>query len=258
MPTTVSAGSPSSKRMTVGIDRTPYREAVAGVLVNVECAEFDLLIVVSRHVFEDRRDHSARATPWGPEIDNHRVLRMDDVFIERCVCDFGEIAHRGTIASRFAGTSVILGVGCREAECAVAEMARMIVAVSSATPRNAELAEQFELLTDLLELDGADGFRLQAYRRAASRIRESTAPVAQLAIEGKATRLDGIGPAIEAKIVEFTETGDMKALAEVRGRIPLGLVDVMHVPGLGPKTAIRLWEELGGYRLRLAAGGRRG
>ncbi len=120
----------------------------------------------------------------------------------------------------------------------------MIAAVSATVPRNAELAEQFELLADLLELDGADAFRLQAYRRAASRIRESTVPVAQLAIDGKATRLDGIGSTIEAKIVEFTETGDMKALAMVRGRIPPGLVDVMHVPGLGPKTARRLWEEL--------------
>jgi DNA polymerase (family 10) len=112
-------------------------------------------------------------------------------------------------------------------------------------PRNDELAERFELLADLLELDGADAFRLQAYRRAAARIRESAAPVAELALEEKATRLSGIGATIQAKIVEYATTGSMSALEKVRARIPEGLVEVMHVPGLGPKTARKLWQELG-------------
>ena len=112
-------------------------------------------------------------------------------------------------------------------------------------PRNDELATMLELLADLLELDGADAFRLTAYRRAATRVRESAVPVAQLAIEGKATRLSGIGGTIEKKIVEYSETGDLQALAKLRDRIPPGLVEVMHVPGLGPKTARRLWQELG-------------
>ena len=93
----------------------------------------------------------------------------------------------------------------------------------------------------MLELDGADAFRLAAYRRAAARIRESAVPVAQLAIDGKATRLSGIGGTIEAKIVEYVETGDMAALAKLRDKLPPGLVEVMHVPGLGPKTARKLW-----------------
>ena len=70
-------------------------------------------------------------------------------------------------------------------------------------PRNADLADRFDLLADLLELDGADAFRLAAYRRAATRIRESAVPVAQLAVDGKATRLSGIGSTIENKIVEL-------------------------------------------------------
>jgi DNA polymerase (family 10) len=112
-------------------------------------------------------------------------------------------------------------------------------------PRNDDLAERFELLADLLELDGADAFRLAAYRRAATRIRESAVSVAQLALEGKATRLSGIGGTIEKKIVELSETGDLQALAKLRDRIPEGLVEIMHVPGLGPKTARKLWQELG-------------
>jgi len=117
--------------------------------------------------------------------------------------------------------------------------------VPAKLPTNAELAERFELLADMLELDGADAFRLAAYRRAAARIRDSAVPVAQLALDGKATRLSGIGSTIEGKIVEVVETGDMNALAKLRDKLPSGLVEVMHVPGLGPKTARKLWSELG-------------
>jgi DNA polymerase (family 10) len=114
-----------------------------------------------------------------------------------------------------------------------------------ALPSNAELADRFELLADLLELDGSDAFRLAAYRRAATRMRESAAPVAQLALDGRATQIPGIGGTIAAKIVELSETGDLQALAKLRDRVPAGLVDVMRVPGLGPKTARRLYTELG-------------
>jgi DNA polymerase (family 10) len=112
-------------------------------------------------------------------------------------------------------------------------------------PRNAELADRFDLLADMLELDGADAFRLAAYRRAATRIRESAVPVAELALDGKATRLAGIGTTIQNKIVEYVETGDLSALAKLRDKLPAGLVEVMHVPGLGPKTAKKLFADLG-------------
>jgi DNA polymerase (family X) len=117
--------------------------------------------------------------------------------------------------------------------------------VARPLPSNAELAEEFELLADMLELDGADAFRLTAYRRAATRIRESAVPVAQLAMEGNATRLSGIGTTIQNKIVEFSETGDLNAVAKLREKLPSGLVEIMHVPGLGPKTARKLHAELG-------------
>jgi DNA polymerase (family 10) len=117
--------------------------------------------------------------------------------------------------------------------------------VARTLPRNADLAEKLDLLADLLELDGADSFRLSAYRRAATRIRESAAPVAQLALDGRATQIPGIGGTIAAKIVELVETGDLAALQKVRARIPEGLVAVTNIPGLGPKTARKIWQELG-------------
>ena len=112
-------------------------------------------------------------------------------------------------------------------------------------PRNDELADQLELLADLSELEGEDSFRVLAYRRAATRIRETGGPVAQLALDGKAKNLTGIGETIEQKIVEAIELGEMKALTKRKAVIPAEVVKFMRLPGLGPKTARRIWQELG-------------
>src|SRR5579864_5663428 len=69
-------------------------------------------------------------------------------------------------------------------------------------PRNAEVADQFDLLADLLELEGAESFRVLAYRRAATRMRETSTSVAQLAVAGRAKELQGIGKTIEEKILK--------------------------------------------------------
>jgi DNA polymerase (family 10) len=117
--------------------------------------------------------------------------------------------------------------------------------VPATLPRNDELAEQLELLADLSELEGEDSFRVLAYRRAATRIRETGGPVAQLALDGKAKSLTGIGKTIEGKIVEVIELGEMKALTKRKAIIPVEVVKFMRLPGLGPKTARRIWQELG-------------
>ena len=111
-------------------------------------------------------------------------------------------------------------------------------------PRNDELADQLELLADLSELEGEDSFRVLAYRRAATRIRETGGPVAQLALDGKAKALQGIGKTIEEKIVEVVELGEMKALTKRKALVPEEVVKFMRLPGLGPKTARRIWKEL--------------
>ncbi|MHB1243681.1 MAG: DNA polymerase/3'-5' exonuclease PolX [Gaiellaceae bacterium] len=116
--------------------------------------------------------------------------------------------------------------------------------MAGALPRNDELADQLELLADMSELEGEDSFRVLAYRRAATRIRETGGPVAQLALEGKAKALQGIGKTIEEKIVEVVETGEMKALTKRKALVPEEVVKFMRLPGLGPKTARRIWKEL--------------
>ena len=112
-------------------------------------------------------------------------------------------------------------------------------------PRNEVLAEQFELLADLMELQSADSFRIGAYRKAAARIRETPSSVAQLALDGKAKQLQDIGKTIEAKIVEVVDDGEIHALTKRKTEVPEEVARFMRLPGLGPKTARRIWQELG-------------
>ena len=112
-------------------------------------------------------------------------------------------------------------------------------------PRNPDLAAQFDLLADLMELEGADSFRVTAYRRAATRIRETGSSVAQLALDGRAKELQGIGKTIEEKIVQAVEDGEIHALTKRKAEVPAEVATFMRLPGLGPKTARRLWQELG-------------
>ncbi|HXG76720.1 MAG TPA: DNA polymerase/3'-5' exonuclease PolX [Gaiellaceae bacterium] len=117
--------------------------------------------------------------------------------------------------------------------------------MAKALPRNAELADQLDLLADLSEILGEDSFRVVAYRRAAARIRETPSPVAELALAGRAKELPGIGATIEQKVVEAVETGEMAALRKRREQVPEGVVDFLRLPGVGPKTAARIWTQLG-------------
>jgi DNA polymerase (family 10) len=112
-------------------------------------------------------------------------------------------------------------------------------------PRNDTLADQFELLADLMEVAAADSFRVNAYRRAAARIRETPVSVAQLALDGKAKALQGIGKTIEGKIVEVVDDGEIHALTKRKAEVPPEVATFMRLPGLGPKTARRIWQELG-------------
>jgi DNA polymerase (family 10) len=121
----------------------------------------------------------------------------------------------------------------------------MIAGMAKTLPRNPDVAAQFDLLADLLEIGGEDAFRVVAYRRAANRIRETAGPVAQLALEGRAKELSGIGKTIEEKIVQIVESGEIEALAKRRATIPEGVVHFMRLPGLGPKSAAKIWRELG-------------
>ncbi len=124
-------------------------------------------------------------------------------------------------------------------------MRRIIATVAKTLPRNADVAEQLELLADILELEGEAAYRLLAYRRAAARVRETPGLVAELALEGKAKDLPGIGKVIEGKIVEIVNDGEIHALTKHKSMVPPDVVEFTRLPGLGPKTARKIWKELG-------------
>jgi DNA polymerase (family 10) len=111
--------------------------------------------------------------------------------------------------------------------------------------RNGEIAEAFEELASLYELDGAVVYRVVAYRNAAKAIRESGVSVAELAKQGRVEELAGVGKTIAEKIDALLDDGSIPSADKLKARIPSGLIEVTRIPGLGPKRARLLHEQLG-------------
>ena len=115
----------------------------------------------------------------------------------------------------------------------------------AADPSNLHIAAAFDELADLYELDGVIVHRVLAYRAAAKAAREATVSVAALTRAGSVTSLPGIGKTLEEKLVALLETGDIPAAVKLRAKYPAGLLDMTRLPGLGPKRARKLFDELG-------------
>jgi len=112
-------------------------------------------------------------------------------------------------------------------------------------PTNTEIAALFDELADLYELDGAIVHRVVAYRTAAKAVREAPRSVAALTRDGVVTSLPGIGKTLEEKLNALLGTGEIPSLTKLRGKFPAGLVAMTRLPGLGPKRARKLFDELG-------------
>ena len=135
-----------------------------------------------------------------------------------------------------------------------------LVAVAEPELSNTAIAEAFEELGDLYELDGAIVHRVLAYRGAAKAVREASVSVAALARQGRAVELPGIGKTLQEKILTLAETGSIPSTERLRAKFPPGLIAITHLPGLGPKRARLLHSELGIdslQALRAAAQGER-
>ncbi|WP_397541312.1 DNA polymerase/3'-5' exonuclease PolX [Roseovarius salis] len=103
------------------------------------------------------------------------------------------------------------------------------------TLHNADIAERFRRLADLLEIEGANRFRVRAYRTAASTVAGLPRDAGAMIADGAdLTELPGIGADLADKIAELVETGSLSLLDEVEARVPPGLSDISRVPGLGP------------------------
>jgi DNA polymerase (family 10) len=110
---------------------------------------------------------------------------------------------------------------------------------------NGEVASVFQDIADLLELKGESVFKVRAYQKAVRSIEQLSVELSQLRAEGKLREVPGIGEAIEKKIGELLDTGHLKYYEEIRAEFPEGVISLLQVPGVGPKTAMKLWTELG-------------
>jgi DNA polymerase (family 10) len=113
-----------------------------------------------------------------------------------------------------------------------------------ADPTNSEIAAALDELGDLCELDGAVIHRIVAYRNAAKAVRDASVSVTALAREGRATELPGVGAIIQEKVLALADDGAIPAAVKLRAKFPPGLLEITRLPGLGPKRARRLFEEL--------------
>ena len=112
--------------------------------------------------------------------------------------------------------------------------------------KNEFIAVQFELLADLLEIQGANPFRIRAYRNAARTISSTSESLSDLVAEKQdLTQFAGIGKDLAKQIEEITTKGQHSALEELRKQIPGGVLDMLRIPGVGPKKVSVFFNELG-------------
>ena len=123
-----------------------------------------------------------------------------------------------------------------------------------------EIARLFERMADVLELQGGNPFRIRAYRRAAQNLETLSEDVEVLARAERLEEIPGIGADLADKIGEYLRTGRIEEIEAACRRVPRGVVELLAVPGIGPKTARQLYEREGVSSVaqleRLAAAGK--
>ena len=110
--------------------------------------------------------------------------------------------------------------------------------------KNLEIAAIFGNMADLLEIKGANPFRVRAYRNARSNLESLTDNLEEIAKRDALKDIPGIGPDLAAKITEYIQTNRIDAFEELKTEIPLGLVNIVTIPTIGPKTAKLIFDHL--------------
>lgn len=110
---------------------------------------------------------------------------------------------------------------------------------------NQQIARVFETIADLMEIRGDVIYKILAYRRAAESIQELGTDLTLLQEEGSLKEIPGVGEAISEKIKELLSTGSLAFLEKLQEEVPHTLVELLAVPGLGPKRVQLFWKELG-------------
>ena len=110
--------------------------------------------------------------------------------------------------------------------------------------KNKLIAEIFKSIAQILEIQGENPFRIRAYERASQNIESLPDDIEIYVMEDRLKDIPSIGKDLEEKIKEITSTGKLKYLEELKRNIPEGVVEMLKVPGIGPKTAKLLYEKL--------------
>lgn len=110
---------------------------------------------------------------------------------------------------------------------------------------NWEIAQIFDEIADLLDILGENPYKARAYRKAAHKIGNFYLDVKQLSQEGRLQEIPGIGSALEKKIEELIETGELEYLEQLRKKVPTSLRQLLLIPGIGIKTVQTLYKQLG-------------
>jgi len=110
---------------------------------------------------------------------------------------------------------------------------------------NRQIAEIFEAMADILDIQGANYHRIMAYRRAAENVAALGQPLKELWQANELESIPGIGKTLATKIDELMQTGRLETYEELKAQVPEGVVAMLQVTGIGPKSAARFWKELG-------------
>ena len=111
--------------------------------------------------------------------------------------------------------------------------------------RNTDIADIFDAIADYLEVEGDNPFKIRAYRNASRTIRGLGPELKEIVAGGEAlTKLPGIGKELAAKVVEILSTGTAQALENLKEKVPAGVIEMLKIPGLGPKRVSALYHAL--------------
>lgn len=111
--------------------------------------------------------------------------------------------------------------------------------------KNAAVAQMFDTMADVMAIRGEEVFRVNSYRKVARALRDLTEDIEQVHADGRLTDLPGVGKSTAEKIAQFLDTGKMQAYEKLMERFPTGALDMLRIPGMGPKTVGRLMVDKG-------------
>lgn len=109
---------------------------------------------------------------------------------------------------------------------------------------NKDIAKTFQLLGDIMELHGENSFKIRSYQQAYLTLRKWEKPLSEMSRE-EINDIKGVGKAIGDKIVELLTTGQLNTLEKYRNITPVGVQEILAIPGIGPKKTALIWKELG-------------